>query len=65
MFYVCQVIDISLKLGIEIKLIVIEDILNLRTDILLHEFGHGVNLVSAEPAIRGFKARMQNAYNSA
>ena len=34
-------------------------------DILLHEFAHGVNLVSAESVDRGFKARMQNAYSSA
>ena len=34
-------------------------------DILLHEFAHGVNLVSAESVDRGFKARMQSAYSSA
>ena len=34
-------------------------------DILLHEFAHGVNLVSAESVDRRFKSRMAAAYNSA
>ena len=36
-----------------------------REDIFLHEFSHGIHLISANTVIRGFDNRLNSLFNSA